>query len=249
MLKIQDLTVEFGKLQALKKVNLEISPHQTLGVLGLSGSGKSTLIKCLCGLIKPSGGQILWNNQPVAGHVLYNFRQHLGYVPQDGGLFPHLTNSDNVLLASLYSDMSPKQKKDRLYELADLSSLPHHIFDKKPHQISGGQRQRISLMRALFQDPDLLLLDEPFSALDPIIRSELQDYVKGLMENLRKTLILVTHDIFEASYLSDMMIIMNQGHIVQEGVLQDFLSNPADDFVKNFVGVYKKQIQSGDSIC
>jgi osmoprotectant transport system ATP-binding protein len=246
MLKIHDLTVKVGSQILLNQIHLEVKEQETLGILGLSGSGKSTLLRAICGLFPQAEGTVTWKGVSVLGENSHNFRTQFGYMPQEGGLFPHLTAKQNILLVTLGSHVNLKMSWDpqaRLEELCEIASLNLSELDKKPHQLSGGQKQRVAIIRALFLDPEILLLDEPFSALDPILRSELQDYLKELLQKLKKTLLFVTHDIFEASYLSENLIIMNQGQIVQKGSFQDLLETSSNSFVQQFMSVFKKQMK------
>lgn len=245
MIEFQDLSVNFGATRVLNKISSTIHLGEAVAILGLSGSGKSTLLKCLVGLIPRSEGQILWDNVALTSQNLKDFRNTIGYMPQDGGLFPNLSNFENVILSAVDLDMSVSQKKARVEKLAELCQLPQSVLSKKPKELSGGQRQRVSLMRALFNDPQVLLLDEPFGALDPIIRNELQEYMKELLSRIKKTLILVTHDIFEAHFLSDRILLLKSGQIVQSGTLKEFIENPSNTFVSDFVGVYQRQIKKG----
>lgn len=243
MISFKNISVSFGSTQALKNISLSIHKNQAVALLGLSGCGKSTLMKSLVGLVSPSSGSIYWDGVQLNNQSFLEIRKKIGYMPQDGGLFPNLSNIDNVLIGGVQGEISDRQKKQKVFDLAELTQLPQEVLFRKPLEVSGGQRQRVSLMRALFNDPEVLLLDEPFSALDPIVRSELQIYMKNLIIKLKKSLVIVTHDIFEASYLADNIFLMNAGEIVQSGTLKDFIDSPKNEFVSQFASIYQLQYE------
>lgn len=171
-------------------------------------------------------------------------RKNIGYVIQEGGLFPHLTVFQNIALSAQYLHWNKTEINKRIEELARLTKIPSEILSRYPLQISGGQRQRISLMRSLMLDPQLLLMDEPLGALDPMIRYDLQNDLKQIFTTLKKTVIMVTHDLNEARYFGDTIILMKRGCVVQQGRMQDFLENPVEDFVLQFI---KAQRGLGDT--
>ena len=166
---------------------------------------------------------------------LAKIRQRQGYVIQEGGLFPHLSSRDNVSLLVAYLGWDTNRIDSRLDELARLVQLPRELFDRFLRELSGGQRQRVSLMRALMPDPDLLLLDEPLGSLDPMIRAELQSDLRDIFEDLGKTVVLVTHDLAEADYFADTIVLMRAGKVVQAGTMNEFVTSPSDPFVTTFV--------------
>jgi osmoprotectant transport system ATP-binding protein len=159
----------------------------------------------------------------------------MGYVIQDGGLFPHLTAAGNVTLLARHLGWGPAKLGERLRELAELTRLSPAQLDRYPAQLSGGQRQRVGLMRALMLEPDLLLMDEPLGALDPMVRAQLQADLKGIFRQLKKTVLLVTHDMGEAAYLGDEIALMREGRIVQRGGFEELLARPAEPFVSEFI--------------
>lgn len=163
---------------------------------------------------------------------------------QDGGLFPHLTVRQNVVLMADYLKWDPSKIAERFADLAKLSHLPESSYDRFPGEISGGQRQRVALMRALFLDPSVLLLDEPMGALDPLIRAELQEELRGIFKTLKKTVIVVTHDIGEAGFLAEKMVLMDQGKVAQIGTLRELVQKPARPFVEQFVNAQRSPLES-----
>jgi len=171
-------------------------------------------------------------------------RRRMGYVIQDGGLFPHLTAAGNITLMARYLGWSRARVRDRLTELAELTHFPPEGLDRFPVQLSGGQRQRVSLMRALMLDPEVLLLDEPLGALDPMIRSGLQRELKSIFRTLRKTVILVTHDIGEAGFFGDEIVLLREGRAVQRGSLEDLVRTPAEAFVTDFVNAQRTPLET-----
>jgi osmoprotectant transport system ATP-binding protein len=168
----------------------------------------------------------------------------MGYVVQDGGLFPHLTARGNACVMAKYLSWQPARIDKRLDELVELTRFPRDSLDRYPFQLSGGQRQRVSLMRALMLDPDLLLLDEPLGALDPIIRSELQTDLREIFQRLHKTVVLVTHDLGEAGYLGDWLVLLRDGRIVQQGTLTDLVQTPVEPFVTRFVNAQRSPLET-----
>lgn len=230
MLVIQEVSKRYGTTLALAPTSLTIPQGQTMVLLGTSGSGKSTLLRMLCGLITPDQGQIMFQGQPIRD--MESFRQQLGYVIQEGGLFPHLTCADNITLLARYLK---QPVSGRLDTLAQLLQLPVELLQKYPRQLSGGQRQRVALLRALFLDPPLLLLDEPLGALDPITRNELQTQLRQIFLQLQKTVVLVTHDLGEAAYLGDVLVLMHEGQILQQGTFKELTDRPSSPYVREFL--------------
>jgi osmoprotectant transport system ATP-binding protein len=223
-----------GKV-ALTETTLVVPSRQCLALIGPSGCGKSTLLRLVVGLITADTGRVLISGTPMSPATSRDLRRRLGYVIQDGGLFPHLTAAQNVTLVARHVGWEPPRVKRRLAELAELTRMPADLLERFPQQLSGGQRQRVGLMRALMLDPEVLLMDEPLGALDPIIRSRLQEDLKQIFQQLRKTVLLVTHDMGEAAYLGDEIALMREGVILQRGSLRDLLERPADPFVAEFI--------------
>ncbi|MBK5910152.1 hypothetical protein CCR85_01420 [Rhodothalassium salexigens] len=225
----------YGSVEALKPLTARVAAGQTCAFIGPSGSGKSTLIKLLAGLIRPSAGRVLFHGEDVQGLDPVSYRRRLGYVIQDGGLFPHLTARANVVLVAREAGWSAEAMDARVAELADLVHLPLAALDRYPIALSGGQRQRVGIMRALMLDPEVLLFDEPFSALDPIIRHDLQQEVRDIMCGLHKSAVLITHDMDEARFLAHDLYLMRNGALIQHGRFEDLANTPADPFVTRFL--------------
>ncbi len=235
MLVLDDVSKSFGDTRALRSIRLSIPPHRTLALIGPSGCGKSTLLRLLIGLIAPDSGRIQFESEIISSDTVLALRRRMGYVIQDGGLFPHLTARENVSLQARYLGRSRDEVASRIHQLAELARFPLDGLDRYPVQLSGGQRQRVSLMRSLMLDPDVLLLDEPLGALDPMIRSELQVDLRRIFRSLKKTVVLVTHDLAEARYFADRIVLMLDGRIVQEGSYAELTAEPADAFVTRFI--------------
>lgn len=225
----------YGARAALASTTLAFADAQTTVLIGPSGCGKSTLLRTLVGLIAPDTGRVLMDDIALTQANATAQRHKIGYVLQDGGLFPHLTAERNVTLLACFLKQPPAQIEARMQELAALVQLPAEALGRYPAALSGGQRQRVGLMRALMLDPPLLLLDEPLGALDPITRSELQSQLKDIFARLHKTVVLVTHDMGEAAYFGDTIVLMREGHIVQAGTLADLLERPAEPYVTSFI--------------
>ena len=242
MISIRNVTKRYGSLLALKGIDLDIEAGQTTALIGPSGCGKSTLLRSIVGLIEDVGGQIMFDGETVSPSNLIHLRRRMGYVIQDGGLFPHLTARKNISLMADFLGRDPVAVDKRITELAELTHFPASGLDRYPAQLSGGQRQRISLMRALMLDPDVLLLDEPLGALDPMIRADLQRDLKVIFENLGKTVVLVSHDMGEAAFLGHNIVLMRDGEIVQKGSFSDLYKNPADEFVSKFISAQRSHL-------
>jgi osmoprotectant transport system ATP-binding protein len=238
MLELRGVSKAYGKSQALQPTDLHVGPRRTTVLLGQSGSGKSTILRLMLGLLRPDAGTVLFDGVPtqrVGTRGMMELRRRMGYVVQDGGLFPHLTARGNVTLMAGHLGWDADRLDARLRELALFTQFPVDGLDRYPVQLSGGQRQRVGLMRALMLDPDVLLLDEPLGALDPIIRSDLQTDLRRIFQALGKTVVLVTHDLGEAAFLGDHLVLLRDGRIVQEGTLADLVNAPADSFVTRFI--------------
>lgn len=235
MLQVVDVAKSFGSTRVLEPTTLQFPRGQTTVLLGPSGCGKSTLLRLIVGLIPPDQGEIQFEGNRLTRESLLAFRQRIGFVLQDGGLFPHLTSADNVGLLASHLGWDRPRIVARIEELADLTRLPREALTRYPAQISGGQRQRVGIMRALMLNPELILLDEPMGALDPLVRFDLQEDLKRIFQTLGKTVILVTHDLGEADFLGDLIVLLGGGRIVQKGRLSDLANQPADPFVTRFI--------------
>jgi osmoprotectant transport system ATP-binding protein len=223
---------------AVDNVTIEIPAGEIVMLVGPSGCGKTTTMKMINRLIEPTSGRILIGDEDVTHRDPDQLRRHIGYVIQGAGLFPHLTVADNIAIVPRLLKWDRKRIAARVDELLDLVNLePAQYRDRYPRELSGGQQQRVGVARALAADPPVLLMDEPFGAVDPITRQRLQDELLRLQDELRKTIVFVTHDFDEAVKLGDRIAILQQGSkIVQYDTPEQILANPADDFVRGFVG-------------
>jgi osmoprotectant transport system ATP-binding protein len=229
------VSASYGIQTVLHPTDLTFPEKRTTVLIGPSGCGKSTVLRLLVGLIQPDSGEVLFAGQPVTPATVLGVRRQLGYVIQDGGLFPHLTARGNVTLLAEYLGWAGDQIQRRLSELTELTRFPADGLERYPTQLSGGQRQRVALMRALMLEPAALLLDEPLGALDPLIRADLQEDLRRIFQTLGKTVVLVTHDLGEADYFADTIVLMQAGRIVQQGTLAELWRAPADPFVRRFI--------------
>jgi osmoprotectant transport system ATP-binding protein len=220
-----------------------VEEGRTTILIGPSGCGKSTVLRLIIGLIPPDSGTIELDGEAVAPERVLMMRRKMGYVIQEGGLFPHLTTRRNITLMASYLGWPSSGIEGRLAELTELTQFPQDGLNRYPAQLSGGQRQRVSLMRALMLDPELLLMDEPLGALDPMIRVEVQAELRSIFRKLNKTVIMVTHDLGEAAYLGDTIVLMREGEIIQRGTLRSLLEAPADPFVTKFVRAQRVPIE------
>jgi osmoprotectant transport system ATP-binding protein len=225
----------YGSAVALHPADLDFQRGKTTALIGPSGCGKSTLLRLIIRLLDPDAGTIRFDGAPVTPASIAELRRRIGYVIQDGGLFPHLTARKNILLMAAHLKWPVEKMQNRLAELCALTRFPESALNRFPLELSGGQRQRISLMRALMLSPELLLLDEPLGALDPLVRAALQKDLKEIFARLNQTAILVTHDLAEAAYLGDEIVLMNEGRIVQRGTLDNLRTKPASAFVTDFI--------------
>jgi osmoprotectant transport system ATP-binding protein len=224
---------------ALHPTTLSIDRGQTTILIGPSGCGKSTLLRLIIRLIEPDSGLIEFDGEPITPDNINAIRRRVGYVIQEGGLFPHLTARANVFLMARHVGKSREEMQKRLLELCDLTRFSNNLLPRYPVELSGGQRQRVSLMRALMLSPELLLLDEPLGALDPLVRASLQNDLKEIFTRLQQTVLFVTHDLAEAIYFGDQIVLMNEGRIVQKGPVTDLRDNPANPFVLEFINAQR----------
>ncbi len=235
MLELINVSKRYGDLVALQPTDLVFDAQKTYALLGTSGCGKSTLLKVALGLVKTDSGSVCFDGEQLHDENVLRFRQRIGYVIQDGGLFPHLTAADNVTIVADHLGWQRGQVDAQLTKLAELVQLPLESLQRFPAQLSGGQQQRVGLMRALMLDPDALLLDEPLAALDPIIRRDLQSDLRDIFRKLNKTVVIVTHDVHEAAYFADEIVLMRSGRVIQRGSIQELLESPLDPFVTEFI--------------
>lgn len=237
MIKFENVTKQFKETKVLSNISLEIEKGQLVVLIGASGCGKTTTLKMINRLIKPTTGKVLINNKDISREDVIELRRNIGYVIQQTGLFPHMTIQENIEIIPRVQKKSSEEITQKTYELMEMVGLDCETFlHRYPTELSGGQQQRVGVARAFATDPDIILMDEPFSALDPITRSGLQEELVHLQSKLRKTIVFVTHDMDEAIKIADKICIMNKGKIVQYDTPENILKNPVNDFVSEFVG-------------
>jgi osmoprotectant transport system ATP-binding protein len=225
------------QVPAVDDVSFTVAAGELQVLIGPSGSGKTTTMRMINRLEAPSAGRIVVDGRDIRSMDVVALRRGIGYVIQQGGLFPHFTVAENVALVPRLLGWSKDKRRQRAHELLALVGLPPAEFaDRSPRQLSGGQQQRVGVARALAADPPIVLMDEPFGAVDPITRKQLQRELRRIQAEVRKTIVFVTHDIGEAFLLGDRIALMSQGRIVQNGTPADLLRRPADPFVTAFVG-------------
>jgi osmoprotectant transport system ATP-binding protein len=239
LVKLVDVSKRYADAAALYPTNLSIERGKTTVLIGPSGCGKSTLLRLIIGLIEPDSGSITFDGEPITPDNIDALRRRIGYVIQEGGLFPHLTARANVLLMAHHVGKSREEMQSRLVELCELTRFSVNLLPRYPVELSGGQRQRVSLMRALMLSPELLLLDEPLGALDPLVRASLQKDLKEIFGRLQQTVLFVTHDLAEAIYFGDEIVLMSEGRIVQKGSVTDLRERPSDPFVSEFINAQR----------
>lgn len=223
---------------AVDDFSLVLPAHKTTVFVGSSGCGKTTLLRMINRLIEPTSGEITIDGEPIQNRDPVQLRRGIGYVLQNAGLLPHFTVIDNVATVPRLNGTPKAEARRRALELLDIVGLDRALADRYPRQLSGGQQQRVGVARGLAADPNILLMDEPFGAVDPIVRSELQTETRRLQRDLDKTVVFVTHDIDEAFLLGDQVVILEKGaHIAQVGSPSEIIENPATDFVAEFIGV------------
>jgi osmoprotectant transport system ATP-binding protein len=236
---LEAVTHHYGPVTALDGVSVNFPEGSVTAIVGSSGCGKSTLLRLLLGLERSSRGRILYHGEPVNEGSWRRVRHASGYVIQGGGLFPHLRGEANLALLPRHLGWSRAQLHERTEALCQTLGFDPLLLPRYPQELSGGQRQRLALLRALMIDPPALLLDEPLSALDPISRHQLQDELHRLIGRLRKTVLLVTHDLAEAAFLAPRLVLMQAGRIVQEGSFEGLRDAPANAFVSDFVAAQR----------
>ncbi|AIY41621.1 Osmoprotectant ABC transporter ATP-binding subunit YehX [Collimonas arenae] len=237
MIEIDNICKSFDGRAAVSEMSLTIKAGELIVLIGSSGSGKSTFLKLLNRLLEPDSGNIQLHGKDIADYSPEQLRRRIGYAIQSVGLFPHWTVEQNIAAVPTLLKWPKARIRERVSELLSLLHLPPEVFlQRYPHQLSGGQQQRVGVARALAADPEVLLMDEPFGALDPVTRASLQQELASIHAMSGKTIVLVTHDIDEALALGERIVLMDQGRIAQQGTPRDFLLAPASDFVRGFVG-------------
>ncbi|MCO5950570.1 ABC transporter ATP-binding protein [Mucilaginibacter flavidus] len=243
MIKVKHLSKNFGKVKAVDHISFEVKEHENLILLGTSGCGKTTTLKMINRLIEPSGGEIFIGGKNIFEQSPEILRRGIGYVLQNNGLFPHYTVAENIAVVPQLLKWDKKRTEKRVDELLEKLHLTKDYLHVYPNELSGGQQQRIGLARALVADPAVLLMDEPFGALDNVTRSKIHAEFKALDELKRKTIIMVTHDVQEAFELGDHICLMDKGKIVQDGAPADLLFKPKNDFVSGFLQEQRLQLE------
>jgi osmoprotectant transport system ATP-binding protein len=239
MLTLQNINKSFEGRPVLTDVNLSVPQGATHALIGSSGSGKTTLLRITLGLIPFDKGYVKINDQALLSFTPVQWADRIGYVPQDGGLFPHITGFENVSLIAKLRGWNRLKIAARVEELRKLVDLDPGILQHFPFELSGGQQQRVAIMRAAMMDPEVMLLDEPMAALDPLIRRSLQQELKSIFQRLGKTVLLVTHDLGEAVYLAENLTLLHDGKILQSGTYRELLLHPADPFVTSFINAQR----------
>lgn len=237
MIEFQNVTKIYkGGKMAVEDVNLSFNQGEFICFIGTSGSGKTTCMRMINRMNEPTKGKILINDQDIQGFNPVELRRKIGYVIQNIGLIPHMTIRENITLVQRLLKVSEVTRNETAEKMIDLVELPREMLDRYPSELSGGQQQRIGVVRALAADQDIILMDEPFGALDPITRDALQDLVKDLQERLGKTIVFVTHDMDEALKLANRIVIMSEGKVIQFDTPENILKNPANEFVEELIG-------------
>lgn len=237
MIKIEHVSKSYKDKLVLRDVSVTVEDNEFIVIIGSSGCGKTTLLKLINKLLPMDRGNIIINGHSIRDVQGTELRRKIGYVLQDGGLFPHLTVKENLELVLKIGDMPAEKRVDRVFELLDMVNMDPKVYcNSYPCQLSGGQRQRVGVARAFALDPDLILMDEPFSALDPLTREELQDEIVKLQKEYKKTVIFVTHDMDEAIKCADKICVIEEGRVAQFDQPEEILKHPADDYVEKFVG-------------
>lgn len=239
MIRFEQVTKQFPDgTEALKDVSVVFPTHKLTVVIGPSGCGKTTLMRMVNKLETPTKGDIFIDDKSITGLEEVKLRRSIGYVIQRIGLFPHMTIQDNVSLVPRLLEWEKEKTAERVEELLQLVGLEPKVYKERyPLELSGGQQQRVGVVRALAGDPNIILMDEPFSALDPISREQLQDDLRNLQQEIQKTIVFVTHDMDEALKIADMVVVMRDGKIEQVGSPQELINEPANDFVRSFIGL------------
>ena len=236
MIEFKSIRKSFGPTEVIKGLDFTVESGDLVSLIGLSGSGKSTTLKMINRIIEPTSGSIYIDGVDTKDIDIIELRRNMGYVIQSIGLFPHMTIRENIRLVPELEHLDEEVIEQRLVDLMDMVGLGHEFLDRYPHELSGGQQQRIGIVRAFMLDPDIILMDEPFSALDPITRADLQEQLMEIQQELQKTIVFVTHDMTEAIKISDKVCILDGGTIVQYDTPEEILKNPKNEFIEDFVG-------------
>jgi osmoprotectant transport system ATP-binding protein len=239
VLVLDGVAKRYGEATVVHPTSLSLARGERVALIGPSGSGKSTLLRTVLGLVAPDAGRVLFDGVEVGPSTARGVRRRSGYVISDGGLFPHLTAGGNVTLVARRIGWTAARIEERVASLLALVRLEPGVLSRYPDQLSGGQRQRVGIIRALMLDPEVLLLDEPLAALDPMVRAELQDDLGAIITRLAKTVLMVTHDLAEAALLCERLALLQDGRIVQVGAAWELVEQPATPFVRAFVSAQR----------
>jgi osmoprotectant transport system ATP-binding protein len=238
LIEFRSVSKAYGRTNAVSEFSLVVPTRKITVLMGLSGSGKTTLLQMVNKMVEPTSGIVLVDDQDISNLDSVKLRRSIGYVLQEVGLLPHKTILENVELIATISGQSKQTASQNATEMLNLVGIDQSFFDRYPSQLSGGQQQRVGVARALAIKPNILLMDEPFGAVDPIVREELQDELMRIQQSLGLTIIFVTHDRHEALRLADQLVLLSEGgHIEQSGTPQDFRERPKNEFVKKLLGV------------
>ncbi|MFC6445099.1 ABC transporter ATP-binding protein [Shinella zoogloeoides] len=244
MIEIDSITKRYGDTTVVDNVSMTIAPHTITVIVGTSGSGKTTLMRMINRLVEPTSGEVRIDGAPnsvIPGHEL---RRRIGYAIQGHGLFPHRTVAENIATVPTLLGWEKGRIEAKVKELLSLFQLDPTAFGPRyPHELSGGQQQRVGVARALAAEPNILLMDEPFGALDPVIRAKAQDDLLAIQKHFGTTIVLVTHDMEEAFHLADRIAVMDKGRIVQHAAPEEMLVNPATDFVETLIGAGERPLR------
>ncbi|MDN6830961.1 ABC transporter ATP-binding protein [Bifidobacterium crudilactis] len=250
MIRFESVSKAYGKgTQAIRDFSLLVPSSRTLTLVGSSGSGKTTLLRLVNRMVDPTSGRVLIDEEDIRRRDPVALRRSIGYVLQNGGLLPHRTVAENIATVPVLNGVPRRRARQNALGLLERVGMDASLADRYPHELSGGQQQRVGVARALASDPNILLMDEPFGAVDPIVRRELQDELLRLQKTLGKTILFVTHDIDEALRLGDAVVVLREGGVIaQQGTPQEILSNPANEFVREFVGVDRADRQLSTAV-
>lgn len=241
MIQIENLTKRYESVEVVRGVSLRVKQGEIAALVGTSGSGKTTLLRMINRLVEPTEGRVLIDGEDASGIQPHLLRRRIGYAIQGHGLFPHRTVGQNIATVPHLLNWSTREIDDRVDELLHLFQLdPAQFRDRMPHELSGGQQQRVGVARALAARPEVLLMDEPFGALDPVIRAKAQADLLELQKKLGTTLVIVTHDMEEAIALGDHIVVMDKGNLLQYGTPKELLTQPANDFVESLIGASER---------
>jgi osmoprotectant transport system ATP-binding protein len=240
VIRFEHVAKRFDGGRGVGPVTLDVAEHTTLALVGASGSGKSTLLRMVVGLVVPDSGHVVVAGKPMNAETAEELRLRIGYVIQESGLFPHLSARANAEIMARHLRWDAERIAARTRELVELVRLPATLLERFPSQLSGGERQRVAIMRALFLDPDVLLLDEPLGALDALVRSQLQEDLRRMFRAVKKTVLMVTHDVAEAAFVADEIAVVSDGAIVERGPSAEIAVRPKSDVMTKLLAGHRR---------